>query len=76
MASSAFLSIFVVPRYHIVKNAPPCHLDTGRMRFLGVGGLGCQLGVRSSDSRSFLLEFTYLFIRMIQPDEPTAAVPF
>lgn len=55
------------------KNARPCHLYTGRLRFLGVGVLGCQLSVCGFDSTSFLLEFTYLFIRMIQSDEPSWA---
>lgn len=55
----------------LFKNAPPRHLHIGRMRFLGVRVLGCQLSTRSSDSTSFLLEFTYLFIRMIQTDEPS-----
>lgn len=53
----------------LFKNAPPRHLHTGRMRFLGVEALGCQVSVRSSDSTNFLLEFTYLFIWMIQSDE-------
>lgn len=54
-----------------LKMAPLCLLHTGRMRFLSVGVLGCQLSVRSSDSTSFLLEFTYLFIRTIQWAEPS-----
>ena len=55
----------------LFTNAPPRHLYPGRMRFLDVGALGCQLTVRSSNSTSFLLEFTYLFIRLIRSDEPS-----